>query len=240
MTTVNARPASPSRRGRVAGLLLCGFLATSAGVLLPAGAAAAATPVVTVSPESGGPGTPVTVSGSGFCARSGCAPVRVTISGRQLAADQRPDSAGRFRAKAQAPGGLVPGEHEVVATQTLDDGNEISATASFVYAPSKGEDAEREAESRDAVTNLVNPSAPTAPARGQSLESAAAALTASQAPRDGASSAPATSAAAAEKAVADRSTRPFGVPVPLLVAAGVAAVVAGALWWRWRSLGGTS
>lgn len=239
MTKLIARPASPSWRGRVAGALLIGALAGTAGVLLPAGPAWAAGPAVTVTPDRGGPGTPVTLTGSGFCARAGCAPVRVTISGRQLTAEQKPDSSGAFRVKTQAPGGLTPGEHEIVATQMLDDGNEISASASFVYSPSRGEEAEREAESRDAVTNLVNPSAPTAPARGESLESAAAALEAS-------ASAAARSAAASStppadtSAVANRSGR-SSVPVVLLVAAGVAALVAGGLLWRRRkTLGGAS
>lgn len=235
-----ARPAPPARRGRVGGVLVTVTLAALAGVLVQAGVAEASTPAVTVSPESGGPGSAVTVSGRGFCARAGCAAVRVTIAGRQFATDQRPDAAGAFRTRTQAPGGLTPGEHDVVATQVLDDGNEISASASFVYSPSRGEAAEREAENRDAVTNLVNTAAPTPAPRGVPLASAIAEIEASASAAADASRSPASSAPASRAApvAAERSTRPY-VPV-LLVAAGVAALLAGALWWRRRTPGGTS
>jgi len=233
VTASTARQAPLSWRG-----LMAGALVAFAGVLLFPGDAAAAGPAVTVSPESGGPGTPMTITGSGFCGRAACGAVRLTMAGRQVGADQRPDSAGRFTAKTQAPGGLVPGEHEVVAQQVLDDGNEVSATASFVYTPSKGERAEREAETRDQVNNLVDPSAPTASPRGMSLADAAASAGLTS---PASTSAPGSTPAGAEGgAVAQRSGRSLDMPVLLLVAAGVAALAAGGLWWRRRTLGGAS
>jgi hypothetical protein len=207
-----------------------------AGLLLLPGTASAKGPVVTIKPESGGPGTPITLTGTGFCGRAACGAVRITISGRQFAVSH-PDGGGTFKATAQAPGGLTPGEHEVVATQVLDDGNEISAGAPFVYSPSRGEEAEREAESRDAVTNLVNSSAPTPSPRGVSLESAAAALESAAA-----ASASASAAGASVSASAGSEQSGGGVPVALVlsIAAGTAALGAVALWWRRRSLRGAS
>ena len=216
MTGSPARPV-PLRRGRAGGLLP----ALALLLLLLPGVAGAAGPAVEVSPTSGGPGTPVTVTGTGFCGRAACGPVRLSMSGRQLAADQRPDAAGRFRAATRALGGLTPGEHEVVATQVLDDGNEISATASFVYSPSKGEEAEREAENRDAVNALGDPSAPTASPRGVPFASLAAEPSEAPAPAAAASGAPAEPAGS----VTAVSTDVAGWLVPAAVAGAAAAVL---------------
>lgn len=209
--------------------------AVLAALLVLPGSAGAAGPAVQVAPQSGGPGTPVTVTGSGFCARPGCGAVRITMSGRQFAADQRPDAAGRFRASTRAPGGLEPGEHEIVARQVLDDGNEISASASFVYSPSKGEAAEREAENRDAVNSLVNPTAPTPSPRGGPFGSGVA-------PTGGASGAATAGGGTDATSVAgDAGGNGLnGLAVAGLAAAGIAVLATGATLWRRRRLGGDS
>jgi hypothetical protein len=170
----------------------------------------------------------VTINGTGFCARSGCAPVRLSIAGRQFGRDQVPDSSGRFRSVSQAPGGLVSGSHEVVATQVLDDGNQDRASALFTYSPSKGEAAEREAENRDAVVAFINPSAPAVPTRGVPFASAAGSEAASIPAPDAASATTEPEAAssarelAADAEPAKRSRRLFGWPALFALAVGLA------------------
>ena len=130
-------------------------------VLSPA-PAAAATPTVTLNPDSGGPGVKVTVHGSGFCGTASCGPVTVTMGGFQVAGDLRPDAAGAFTTRFVVPGGLSSGQIYVIAKQTYDDGNEAQAMAGFLSSPSKGEEAERKAEEAETLQQLVDPSRPTA------------------------------------------------------------------------------
>ena len=160
------------------GLAGCAVAAVIAGVVVVGGPAASAQslPSISLAPTSGGPGSIVRITGVNFCSRTGCGPVRVTISGTEFGRDATPDAGGRWQSKAQVPGGMIAGNHEVVAVQMLDDGNELRASADFTYASSRGEAAEREAENRDAIAHLSNPSAPAVPPRGQPLSSLAAEL----------------------------------------------------------------
>jgi hypothetical protein len=144
-----------------------------AAVLVPSPAYAAG-PSLTVSPESGGPGSVVTLVGHGFCARSGCSVVSISMAGRRFGPEQRVTSSGSFRVSVQVSGGYASGALEVTAHQVLDDGNELAASAEFTYTPSKGEEAERQAETNDQTTHLVNPSAPVASPKGVPLASYAA------------------------------------------------------------------
>jgi hypothetical protein len=163
-------------------LLLASYVLVAAFAPLPAYAAGAA---LAVSPDSGGPGSMVTLTGSGFCSRPGCGKVAVLAAGRPFAPEQAVSPSGGFTVKTQVSGGYTPGTIEIQARQVLDDGGELTASAQFTYAPSKGEEAEREAETRDRINNLANPSAAVASPKGVPLASFAA----------GASSAPATAAA---------------------------------------------
>jgi hypothetical protein len=151
-------------------VLVC---AMATAVLVPSPAYAAG-PSLSVSPESGGPGSVVTLVGHGFCARSGCSVVSISMAGRRFAPEQRVSSSGSFRVSVQVSGGYAPGALEVTARQVLDDGNEVAASAEFTYTPSKGEEAEREAETNDQTTHLVNPSAPVGSPKGVPLASYAA------------------------------------------------------------------
>lgn len=162
--------------------------AMAAAVLVPSPAYAAG-PALTVSPESGGPGSVVTLVGHGFCARAGCSVVSVSMAGRRFAPEQRVTSSGSFRVSVQVSGGYASGALEITARQVLDDGNELAASAEFTYTPSKGEEAEREAETNDQTTHLVNPSAPVASPKGVPLASYAASFGATS-PAVASSSAP--------------------------------------------------
>lgn len=140
-------------------------------LVLTPGSAAAATPTLTLNPESGGPGVTVTARGNGFCGTASCGPVTVTMGGFQVAGDVRPDAAGAFTARFVVPGGLSSGQIYVIAKQTYDDGNEAQAMAGFLSSPSKGEEAERKAEEAETLQQLVDPSRPAAH-RGVPLTSA--------------------------------------------------------------------
>ena len=132
------------------------------------GTAVAATTRLTVTPPAGSPGTVVTVHGTGFCPPP-CSPVNLLISGRPMGEGHDASSAGSFTAKLLLPGGQVGGDLEIVATQTTPTGAERRASALFTYSPSKGEQTERDAEDKSRLTELVNPSAPTASPRGKPL-----------------------------------------------------------------------
>lgn len=130
-------------------------------VLMPR-PALAATPTVTVSPDSGGPGVRVTLRGTGFCGAPACGTVTVTMGGYQVGGGLRPDSAGAFTLRFVVPGGLSSGQIYVIAKQTHDDGNEAQAMSGFLYSPSKGEEAERKAEEAETLQRLVDPTRPAA------------------------------------------------------------------------------
>lgn len=176
-------------------------VAVLGSVFATPGPAWAGGPDIKLNPDSGGPGTPVTITGGGFCGSGGCSPLRLTFSGQPFGADLQPDGDGGFRSTAQAPGGLVPGSHEVIATQTLADGNEVRASAEFTYSPSRGEEAEREAETRDLITNLENPSAPPPKPRGVPLSAIASTPSESQ-PADSSLPSDGTSATRAGRGIA--------------------------------------
>lgn len=205
--------------------------------LAPSGAHAKA-PVLTVTPDAGGPGTIVTLTGKGFCARPGCSVVSFTLAGRRFAPEQTVPASGELRVRTQVSGGLTSGVLEVEAKQTLEDGNTWSASAWFTYSPSKGEEAEREAETRDLIGNLVDPSAPGVPPKGEPL--------ASFGTSDGATVSAPSSGAEVTFEQASRTDRSGGVRWPLYALAGalVALVVAAAGWRRRRRpahpAGGTS
>lgn len=203
----------------------------AAAVLMPSRAYAAG-PTLSVSPEAGGPGSVVTLVGHGFCARAGCSVVSVSMAGRRFAPEQRVASSGSFRVSVQVSGGYTSGALEITARQVLDDGNEIAASAEFTYTPSKGEEAEREAETNDQTTHLVNPSAPVAPPKGVPLASYAASFGATVPPAVSSSSAaPSSSTGVAGGPSAAKSGRAHGsTALWLLAVAGVlgsAALVVG-------------
>lgn len=152
----------------VVAALLTGLWATAAD--------ATQSPVVTVSPGEGGPGARVTAQGAAFCGKSQCSDVSLSLSGYQLAA-VRPDGSGAFRVTFVMPGGLPSGQLYLTATQDFGDGNQAQAMTGFVYAPSRGEEAERKQAEQEALLRLVNPSRPTGHARGTPLASAAVAAT---------------------------------------------------------------
>lgn len=196
--------------------------------LAPSGAHAKG-PVVTVTPDSGGPGTIVTLTGKGFCARSGCSVVSLTLAGRRFAPEQTVPASGEFTVRTQVSGGFTSGVLEVDARQTLEDGNTWSASAWFTYSPSKGEEAEREAETRDLIGHLENPSVAVASPKGEPLASFGASA--------GATIAAPSSGAGADVALepASRTERSGGVRWPVYVLAGaLAALVTIAAGWRRR------
>jgi len=108
-------------------VLVLGLLS---GIVL-AGAAQAAGPVVSVEPESGTPGQPVTVRGSGFCGAAECGTVRITVYGAPAAQGVRVSPRGTFVARARIPGGAPMGEVGLIATQRLADGSELQAFSTF-------------------------------------------------------------------------------------------------------------
>lgn len=144
-----------------------------AALLLTTQVAAGTTPTVVLQPDSGGPGTKAVLRGTGFCGAPSCGTVRVTMGGYQVAGDLRPDAVGAFTARFVVPGGLRSGEIYVIATQLHDDGNQGQAMAGFVYAPSKGEAAERKAAEAETLQQLADPTRPAAH-RGLPIASAAA------------------------------------------------------------------
>jgi hypothetical protein len=141
----------------------------------------------------------VTVHGTGFCTSAGCSGIRLLLAGRPVGEPQQVTPAGTFTMKFQAPGGQIAGDLEVTAAQTASDGVEQTAVAFFTYSPSRGEETERKAEERDALTHLANPKAPKKKATGKPftaiLDNPAPSSTPAAAPESSPSSRPALATA---------------------------------------------
>ncbi len=218
------------------------FLPLILPLALVVGTASAATSGSTLrlSPTSGGPGTQVEVRGVGFCARAACQPATVRVDGGQVRDGLRPGADGSFRTSVTMPGGLIAGDVIVSARQVLDDGNELVAESTFTYAPSKGEASEQDAETRDLLTTLVNPTAPRPSPRGQPLASVPSSATPTRqpAPVPAPSSTPEPSDAVAggSKSASNPSVRWWWIGALVGLAGLAPAWVVRAAWRRKHSL----
>jgi hypothetical protein len=179
----------------------------AAAFLVGGGSAAFAKlpPTISLSPNSGTPGTVVTVRGKGFCDAAGCSAVSILFAGTPAADGIAVGRDGTFRGTFRVPGGGVVGQTNVTATQTEQDGYEIVAHATFDLVFGKGEEAEVQADINDIAAQPPGSPLPEKALRGVPLESAAASLRGEEpppSPSPGASR-PDSTVAAARRAAAD-------------------------------------
>jgi hypothetical protein len=96
--------------------------------------AAAVAPQLSVSPQTGSPGTQVTVIGTGFCPTP-CSTVEIDISGRPVLRDVSVGGSGSFRATVSVPANTVAGSSTVYAVQQDSQGNLRQASTRFTITP---------------------------------------------------------------------------------------------------------
>ena len=89
--------------------------------LLPAGAAAAATPRVTLTPATGAAGKRIVVRGSGWAQIEFCKPRVILAVDDVVFARALPDGHGRFAVRWRIPD-FARGTHRVFATQRCESG----------------------------------------------------------------------------------------------------------------------
>jgi hypothetical protein len=107
-------------------------LATLAFLAIPMRADAAAA-TINVFPVPAVAGQQVSVVGHGFCGSGGCSSVTITIEAQTVASNIKVDSGGDFTASFAVT--VVPGDHDVVATQHSGSGDQI-ASAHLIVLPS--------------------------------------------------------------------------------------------------------
>jgi hypothetical protein len=118
--------------GRALAVVATGTVLLAFGSLLgPTIADAQGAPTLEIDPSSGGVGTTVQIAGRGFCGSPACSSVQVSFAGIVVADGIGVGTDGGFTQSVSVPGGTLPGEKAVAATQTNASGERREAIATF-------------------------------------------------------------------------------------------------------------
>lgn len=101
-----------------------------AALTLGAGASAASGPYLQIAPTMPRQGSTLSIFGRGFCPRTSCTKVVVTIDGRWVVRPFRPGASGRFTKTITIRQSRGP--HTLVASQVLQSGKRARAKLGFI------------------------------------------------------------------------------------------------------------
>ena len=101
-----------------------------AALALGAGASAASAPYLQIAPTMPREGSKLSIFGRGFCPRTSCTKIVLTVDGRWVARPFRPGASGRFAKTITVR--QARGPHTLVASQVLPSGKRARANLRFI------------------------------------------------------------------------------------------------------------
>ena len=115
----------PSRRS-----VSLAVAALAAALALGAEASAVSAPYLQIAPTTPREGSTLQIFGRGFCPRTSCSRIVLTVDGRWIAKPFRPGASGRFAKTITVH--QARGPHTLVASQVQADGKRARAKLGFI------------------------------------------------------------------------------------------------------------